>query len=49
MGMPADREARALSESMGPIETPRAMGEKKNPWMESFWEHFKGENASLFV
>ena len=23
-------------------------GAKDNPWMESFWGHFKGENASLF-
>jgi len=20
-----------------------------NPWMKSFWAHFKGENASLFL
>jgi putative transposase len=24
-------------------------GAKDNPWMESFWAHFKGENASLFL
>ena len=24
-------------------------GAKDNPWMESFWGHFKGENASLFI
>jgi len=24
-------------------------GAKNNPWMESFWAHFKGENVSLFL
>jgi len=24
-------------------------GAKDNPWMESFWAHFKGENVSLFL
>ena len=24
-------------------------GAKDNPWMESFWAHFKGENMSLFL
>jgi transposase InsO family protein len=24
-------------------------GAKDNPWMESFWGHFKGENASLLL
>jgi len=24
-------------------------GAKDNPWMESFWGHFKGENSSLFL
>jgi len=24
-------------------------GTKDNPWMESFWAHFKGENVSLFL
>lgn len=24
-------------------------GAKDNPWMESFWAHFKGENALLFL
>jgi len=25
------------------------LGAKDNPWMESFWAHFKGENVSLFL
>jgi len=28
---------------------PTVGGAKDNPWMESFWAHFKGENASLFL
>ena len=24
-------------------------GAKDNPWIESFWAHFKGENESLLI
>lgn len=35
--------------SLGVVVSYCKRGARDNPWMESFWTHFKGENASLFL
>ena len=33
----------------GAVVSYSERGAKDNPWIESFWGHFKGENASLLI
>ena len=40
---------RALLIKAGAVVSYSEWGAKDNPWIESFWGHFKGENGSLLV